>query len=84
MSMMKRMQVLLDEKEFRRIKQVARGRGMTVAEWVRQALRQAYREEPAGDRDRKLAAIRASLVHDYPTADIGQMIEEISRGYETQ
>jgi len=83
MGMMKRMQVLLEEKEFRRIKLVARQRGMTVADWVREALRHAYRDEPLGDRDKKLGAVRAAVVHDFPTADIGQMIEEISRGYET-
>jgi len=81
MVMMKRMQVLIEEKEFRVIREIARKRGMTVADWVRQALRASYRDEPLGDRDRKLAAVRASLVHDFPTADIGQMIEEISRGY---
>jgi hypothetical protein len=79
--MTKRMQVLLDEAEYKRIREVARGRGMTLAEWVRQALRAACREEPQGDRDKKLAAVRAASEHAFPTADIEAMLEEIRRGY---
>ena len=77
---MKRMQVLIEEGEYRRLQKVARRRGLTLAEWVRQALRSAYREEPLSDAARKLAAVRAAAAHDFPTADIDQMLEEIARG----
>ena len=60
MGKMKRMQVLIDDAEYRRIQRVARRNGMTLAEWVRQALRSAFRDEPLGDRDKKLAAVRAA------------------------
>lgn len=79
--MAKRMQVLIDEKEYQQIVRVARRQGLTLAEWVRQTLRAAFRKEPLGDRDKKLAAVRAAARHAYPTADIDRMIDEISSGY---
>ena len=79
---MKRMQILIDEAEYRRIQRVARRNGMTLAEWVRQALRAAFRDEPLGSRDKKLAAVRVAASFEFPTADIDQMLDEISLGYE--
>ncbi len=79
---MKRMQVLIEEAEYRRIQRVARRNGMTLAEWVRQALRAAFREEPLGDPDKKLAAVRVAASFEFPTGDIDQMLGEISRGYD--
>lgn len=79
--MSKRLQVLLDEKEYREIQQVARRRRMTVAEWVRQALRLARRREPLRDADRKLGAVRAAIEHDFPTGEIEQILSEIESGY---
>ena len=75
------MQVLVEESEYRQIQRIARRRGMTLAEWVRQALRAACREEPLGSVDKKLAVVREAATHAYPTADIGQMLEEIESGY---
>ena len=74
------MQVLVEEPELKRMKQAARQRGMTLAEWVRQTLRTALRQEPTGDVERKLAAVRAAAQHEFPVADIEQMLEEIERG----
>jgi len=54
---------------------------MTVAEWVRQALRRARRDEPSGDPKRKLSAVREAARGTYPTADIGRMLAEIEGGY---
>ncbi|MGQ0702996.1 MAG: antitoxin [Gemmatimonadales bacterium] len=76
-----RLQVLLDAEEFAEIRRIARRYRMTVAEWVRQALRQARREEPKGDPRRKLAVVREAARGKYPTADLPQMLEEIERGY---
>jgi hypothetical protein len=78
--MSKRMQVLLDEPEYRRVVRIARARGMTVSEWVRHALREAAREEPTVDRGRKLAAIRAAAACSFPTGDIDEMLADIERG----
>lgn len=54
---------------------------MTVAEWVRQALRAAHREVPTRDAGRKLATVRAAAAHTLPTAEIDQMLREIESGY---
>ncbi len=78
---MKRMQVLIEDTEYRKIFRVAKRQGMTLAEWVRQALRAAYRQEPLGDREKKLAAVRTAASHEFPTADIDQMLSEIANGY---
>lgn len=76
-----RLQVLLDEAEFAEIRRIARRHRMTVAEWVRQALRAARRDEPVIDPRRKLAAVREAAQHAYPTGDIDCMLAEIERGY---
>ena len=79
--MSKRLQVLLEESEFREIRRIARRERMTVAEWVRQALRAARRREPLGGADKKLDVVRAASCHSFPSADIEQMLAEIERGY---
>ncbi len=79
--MSKRLQVLLDEKDYREIGRLARQHKVSVAEWVRSALRAARREEPSVDANAKLKSIRASARNGFPTADMDQMLAEISRGY---
>jgi hypothetical protein len=39
---------------------------------------------PSGDLQKKLSAIRGAARHDFPTADIEQMLAEIARGYENR
>lgn len=75
------MQVLFDEDEYTRIQRQARARGQTLAQWVRDAVRESYRSQPSGDLDRKLAAVRAAVVNDFPTADVDEMLDDIERGY---
>lgn len=79
--MTKRLQVLLDDADWREIQRAARERRLTIAEWVRQALRAARKQQPRGNLDRKLSAVRAAARHTFPTADIDQMLNEIERGY---
>lgn len=79
--MSKRLQVVLDEAEFNAVEEVARREGLTVSEWVRQALRLARRTQPEGDRARKLAAVRAAAQHAFPTADMEELLAQIERGY---
>ena len=79
--MSKRLQVLLDDGEFREVRRAARARKLTVAAWVREAIRAARREQPGPDPDRKLAVVRAAVRHGFPTADIEEMIAEIEMGY---
>lgn len=80
--MSKRLQVLFDEAELRDLRVTASRHGLTVSEWVRRTLREAGRQEPGGDLDTKLGAVRAAVRHDFPVADIDQMLDEIERGYQ--
>lgn len=79
--MSRRLQVLLDESELRDIQRAARAQRVTVAEWVRQALRAARRQQPKGDYRKKLDAIHAALRHSFPSGDVSSMLGEIERGY---
>lgn len=79
--MAKRLQVILQDPEYREVQRAARSRHMSVAQWVRQALEMARRQEPLTDPDKKIASVRAAVRHDFPTADIGQMLADIESGY---
>jgi hypothetical protein len=81
--MAKRLQVILQDTEYREIQLMARARRMSLAEWVRQALDLARRREPLGGTGKKLDVIRAAAKHDYPAGDIDSMLAEIERGYGT-
>jgi len=73
--------VLLKDPEYREIQRIARLRGMSIAQWVRQALDVARRREPVESVGRKLEAVRNAARHDYPSADIDTMLAEIESGY---
>lgn len=79
--MSKRLQVLFEDDELEEIRRVARARRMTVAEWVRQSLRQARAGESAGDVGAKRRALGRAMGHAFPTGDIEQMLGEIEHGY---
>lgn len=81
--MAKRLQVILQDPEYNEIRRIARSRRMSIAEWVRQALSLASRREPLGDSAKKLDLIRAAARHQYPTAEINEMLQQIERGYRT-
>jgi len=61
-----RLQVLLDEAEMDEIRRIARRHKMTVAEWVRQALRAARRNEPVIDTSTKLKAVHRAARYSFP------------------
>ena len=79
--MSKRLQVILQDPEYREIQRVARSRHMTIAEWVRQALDLARRKEPTGSMAKKLETVRRAAQCQYPTGDIDSMLGEIEAGY---
>ena len=79
--MAKRLQVIVQDPEYRDIQRAARLRRMSIAEWVRQALVQARRCEPSREVTSKMEVIRAAARMEFPTADIDRMLEEIERGY---
>lgn len=79
--MAKRLQVILKDPEYREIQRVARSRRMSIAEWVRQALESARRQEPRGIVNKKLEAIRIAAQKEYPAGDMESMLAEIEMGY---
>jgi hypothetical protein len=79
--MSKRLQVLLDEKEFAELRAAARRRGVSVSVYVREALREARGREPNKSLETKLRALRRAMQYDAPAPDIEQMLEETERGY---
>jgi hypothetical protein len=81
--MAKRLQVILQDSEYREVQRAARTRHMSIAEWVRQSLESARRREPVGSVAKKLAVIRAAARYDFPVSDIEGMLAEIERGYST-
>ena len=79
--MAKNVHVALGDREYGEIERLARERGISISEWVQQAIDVARREESSGELARKLAAVRAAARHNSPTADIETMLAEIERGY---
>ena len=79
--MSKRLQVILQDPEYKEIQRAAHSRHMSIADWVRRALEAARREEPLGNMSRKLEAVRRAAQHQHPTGDIKDMLAEIEAGY---
>ncbi|MEY4856615.1 MULTISPECIES: antitoxin [Gemmatimonas] len=79
--MTQRLQVLLEDDEFAEIRRVAQRERMTVAEWVRQALRAARQDAPAADPRRKLSVVREAAQGAYPVGSLPSMLTEIESGY---
>jgi hypothetical protein len=70
-----RLQVVLVDAEMRDLQRLARQQHTTVA--VRQAIRDARRQEPRIDADRKLEVVRAAARHALPTG--GRFVESDDR-----
>ncbi len=79
--MSKRLQVLLEEEELREVQRAARLARVSVAEWVRSALRAGRDAAPSSAPERKLAVVRAAARHAFPTGEVGAMLAEIESGY---
>ena len=75
---------MIPDSELREIQALARRETVSVAEWVRRALRAARQSQPGTDAQRKLEAVRSAVRCDFPTADIDRMLEEIESGYGAQ
>ncbi len=82
--MAERLQIILKDPEYREIQRVARSRHMSIAEWVRQALESARRQEPMGSISKKVASIRIAAQHEFPAGDIDHMLAEIEAGYRSR
>ncbi len=79
--MSKRLQVLLQPKEYKTFQQLAREMGLSLGEWVRQALRFQAAGVSSKNAAGKLKNIRQASQYSFPTGDIDQMLSEIEKGY---
>ena len=92
--MAKRLEILLNDVEYAVIEEAAQHQQMSVSDWVRQALRYTRQAELTGAKPnlnaqrkdperiaRKLQALERAAKHNFPTADIDQMLQEIKDGY---
>lgn len=79
--MSKRLQVLLEPREYKTFQEIARHAGISLGEWVRQALRSAGGRHAGKSADEKIRNIRRASLYNLPTADINQMLSEIEKGY---
>ena len=66
-----RLQVLLDEAEMDEIRRISRRHRLTVAEWVRQTLRAARRNEPLIDTKSKLEVVRRAARYSFTVPAAG-------------
>ncbi|HCU24762.1 MAG TPA: antitoxin [Deltaproteobacteria bacterium] len=79
--MSKRLQVLIEAKEYKSFQRLARETGLSLGEWVRQALRRLAMEKTSANPQEKLAALRRYADLKAPTGDIEQILAEIEQGY---
>jgi hypothetical protein len=79
--MSKRLQIILDDAEYREIQKLARSCHLSIAEWARQALDLACRQQASVEVSRKLDVVRAAVRHAFPTDAIDAMQAEIESGY---
>lgn len=79
--MAKRLQVILQDSDYREIQRAARAHRMSLTDWIRKSLSAAYRQEPSRTVAQKLEAIRAAAKYSFPTADIDTMLAEVEEGY---
>lgn len=77
--MVKRVQVVLEDDEYKAIKAAAEARGITVAEWVLQKVRQ-HKVNPPKTAEDILRTIEWATQLNHPTADIDVMLEQIAAG----
>jgi len=54
---------------------------MTISEWVRQTLAKACSRESSADVGEKLEVVRAAVRHNFSTAEIGAMLQDVESGY---
>lgn len=79
--MSKRLQVILSDEEYEELRLVSSTAGVTVSEWVRQALRKMRRDRSLLAADGKIESVRSAARHEFPAGDIDAMLNEIESGY---
>ena len=77
--MSKRVQVTMDEEDYKLLQRFARGQGTTVAGWARQAIRDAL-EAKSKTVEAKLQAVERAYSHRHPSGDIEDILRQIEEG----
>lgn len=80
--MSRRLQILLEEEEWREVRRAASLARVSVEDWVRAALRASRLAGPASLPDRKLAVVRAAAQHAFPAGEIATMLSEVDAGFD--
>ena len=69
--------MVVRDDDMERYVHTAEAAGLTLSEWVRQALRESERSQSSGNVEAKLAAIRRAAAYQFPEPDIDTMLAEI-------
>lgn len=70
----------MPEDEYRAVARAARRRNKPIAQVVRESLRHTLAEGDEVEPETRIAAVLRFARFEGPTADIGQMLQEIERG----
>ena len=68
------------EPDYAAVSRSAKRHRVSLAEWVRGALRDAVRQEPEVSAGQKLRHLEAALRNSYPAAGVDDMLAETTRG----
>ena len=71
----------MEDAEYRTAKKAAAAKHLTLADYIRQIVREQARHLSVRHPEHKLSALRQALEHEFPAPDIDTMLEEIDRGY---
>jgi len=80
MSMSKRLQIVVSDREAEEVRQAASRSGLSLSEWARLALRQARDRQLGPTPEQKLCALDRALACGYPVSDIEEMLSEVEAG----
>lgn len=80
MTMSKRLQLIMKEKEIERLRRCAQRGGLTLSEWARQALERARRDQEGPTPEQKRNALDRALQCGHPTGDLDEVLADIERG----
>jgi hypothetical protein len=77
----KRLQITLSDSEYQAVLNAARKKGMSVSQWIREALSASVGFEAKSEMARKLEALRVAATYEFPTGSIETMLADIEKGY---
>ena len=80
-TMSKRLQVLIEPREYLTFRRIAREAGVSLGEWVRLALRRSAERASPRPAEEKLRRLRTASRHAFPSGDIDTMLQQIEQGY---